>query len=206
MPDWRPPDEIVDFLADGPPPIYVGFGSMAPADAERLTGIAVEALARVGRRGLIVGGWAGLGRAVGSDRVLVTDAIPHDWLFPRMAAVVHHGGAGTTAAGLRAGVPTVAVPFFAEQPFWASRVHALGAGPRPIPRRRLTVDRLADAMRVAVEDDGIRARAGRLGEQIRAEDGVGRAVELLRLHLSAPLRRDRAVVEIGARGDAPSRA
>lgn len=178
-PEWQPPAEVVDFLADGLPPVYVGFGSMAPADAERLTAIAVEALARTNQRGILLGGWANLGRSGASDRVLVVESIPHDWLFPRVAAVVHHGGAGTTGAGLRAGRPTVVVPFFADQPFWGERVRALGAGPRPIQRRQLTADNLAAAIHRAVSDQRIRARAKALGERIRAEDGVGRAVELL---------------------------
>ena len=108
--DWGPPPALVDFLADGPAPVYVGFGSMAPADAERLTAVALEALARTDQRAVLLAGWAGLGRAASSDRVLVVDSIPHDWLFPRMSALVHHGGAGTTASGLRAGVPAVVVP------------------------------------------------------------------------------------------------
>src|SRR5207248_7957003 len=141
--DWCPPPALVDFLADGPAPVYVGFGSMAPADAERLTAVALDALARADRRAVLLAGWAGLGRAAGSDRVLVVDAIPHDWLFPRMSALVHHGGAGTTASGLRAGVPAVVVPFFGDQPFWGDRVWRLGVGARPIQRKALTADRLA---------------------------------------------------------------
>ncbi len=108
---------------------------------------------------------------------------PHGWLFPRVAAVVHHGGAGTTAAGLRAGRPTVVVPFFADQPFWGDRVHALGVGPRPIPRKELTAERLAAAIRQAAGAEGLRARAAALGARIRAEDGVGQAVRVVEGYL-----------------------
>jgi sterol 3beta-glucosyltransferase len=107
------------------------------------------------------------------------ESIPHDWLFPRMSAVVHHGGAGTTAAALRAGVPSVVLPFFADQPFWGWRVSRLGAGPRPVSFWRLTAQRLADAIRRATADGDIRARASTLGRTIRAESGVRRAVEVV---------------------------
>ena len=111
------------------------------------------------------------------------DAVPHDWLFPRMAAVVHHGGAGTTAAGLRAGVPSVLVPFFGDQPFWGRRVHALGVGPPPIQRKSLTAPKLAEAISSAVEDETIRHNAADLGERIRTEDGVQSAVDFVTAYL-----------------------
>jgi len=110
-------------------------------------------------------------------------AAPHGWLYPRMAAVVHHGGAGTIAAGLHAGVPTVVVPHMADQPFWGQRIHALGVGPRPIPRPRLTAENLGKAIRLAAADPAMRRRAADLGAKIRAEDGVGRAVGLIEAYL-----------------------
>ena len=109
----------------------------------------------------------------------MTDSIPHTWLFPRMAAVVHHGGVGTTSAGLAAGVPSIITQFFADQPFWGQRVYELGVGPRPIPRRRLTVDNLTEAIRHAVSDQEMRKRAASLGERIRAENGVAQAVTII---------------------------
>jgi sterol 3beta-glucosyltransferase len=111
--------------------------------------------------------------------VHLLDAVPHGWLFPRCAAVVHHGGAGTTAAGLRAGRPTVVCPFFGDQPFWGRRVHALGAGPAPVPQARLTPARLAEALHAATHDPAIATRARTLGAAIRAEDGIARAVAFL---------------------------
>ena len=120
-----------------------------------------------------------------SDRLYSVAAVPHAWLFPQTAGVVHHGGAGTTAAGLRAGVPSLLVPFMADQPFWGRRVHALGVGPKPIPRRQLSVEKLAEGIRLMVTDEAMRRRAADLGARIRAEDGVGRAAELLEQHFYA---------------------
>jgi UDP:flavonoid glycosyltransferase YjiC (YdhE family) len=109
----------------------------------------------------------------------MTGSIPHAWLFPRMAAVVHHAGVGTTAAGLRAGVPSIAVPYFGDQPYWGRRIAELGVGPQPIPRSRLTADRLALALRSATTDAAMQGRAARLGEAIRGEDGIGNAVRVI---------------------------
>lgn len=176
---FSPPPDLEAFLAEGPPPVYVGFGSMGNRDPARTTRIVLGALERAGQRGVLLTGWGGLRRADVPASVHVADNVPHDWLFPRMAAVVHHGGAGTTAAGLRAGVPSVIIPHFADQPFWAHRVHELGASPRPIPRGRLTEARLAEAITAAVTDPGIRDRAAALGERIRQEDGLGRAVDII---------------------------
>lgn len=176
---WTPPRALAEFLDAGPPPVYVGFGSMSGRDPEKLAGIVVEALRRAGLRGVLASGWGGLKADDLPDTVLAIEQAPHDWLFPRMATVVHHGGAGSTAAGLRAGKPSVIVPFFGDQPFWGSRVHRLGAGPRPIPRRRLTVERLEKAMREATGSPAMAETAARIGAQIRAEDGVGRAVRLI---------------------------
>ena len=155
----------------------VGFGSMSDADPERLTTIVLRALRRAGRRGILLTGWGGLSNADLPDDVIKVEEAPHDWLFARVAAAVHHGGAGTTAASLQAGVPTVVVPFFADQPFWGARVAGLGVGPRPVPSKRLSKQRLARAITHATTDVGMRERARLLGQKIRTEDGVGRAVE-----------------------------
>jgi UDP:flavonoid glycosyltransferase YjiC (YdhE family) len=178
-PGWQPPPQLIDFLEAGPPPVCVGFGSMLPPSAARITDVVTRALARSGQRGILLTGWGGLASAPGSDRLFVTDSVPHDWLFPQVAAVVHHGGAGTTAAALRAGVPSVVVPFMADQPFWGWRIHTLRAGPRPIPLRQLTAERLAAAIRTAVNDPRVRQRAARLGKHVGGEDGVARAVEVV---------------------------
>jgi UDP:flavonoid glycosyltransferase YjiC (YdhE family) len=181
-PAWRPPPGLAAFLESGPPPVFVGFGSMPGRDREGAAAKVLEALSLAGQRGVILESSAMGGRGL-PDSVYAIDRAPYEWLFPRMAAVVHHGGAGTTGSGLRAGVPSIVVPFFADQPFWGMRVHALGAGPEPLPRKQLTAVALAGRIRQAVEDREMRRRAASLGEAIRREDGVGNAVALIREYL-----------------------
>lgn len=177
-PDWRPPAALEAFLGRGGPVVSIGFGSMASRDAETITTLVLGAVRSAGVRAVLLAGWGGLGSLAASDDVYCADALPHDWLFPRVRAVVHHGGAGTTGAALQAGVPAVVVPFMMDQPFWGSRVAALGVGPAPIPRARLTQERLADALRRTVEDEAMCERAAALGARIREEDGVARAVDI----------------------------
>jgi sterol 3beta-glucosyltransferase len=186
QPDWQPAPELQAFLDAGAPPVSVGFGSMAGRNPEQLAGLVVAALARSGQRGILLTGWGGLRAAQVPENVFVVESAPHSWLFPRTAAVVHHGGAGTTAEGLRAGVPNVIVPFAFDQPFWGARVQALGLGPQPIPRKKLTADRLAQAIGSAVTDPGMRRRASACGKAIRAEDGVGNAVAVIRRYFGEP--------------------
>jgi len=182
--DWQPSADLVNFLEAGPPPVYVGFGSMTNRAPEATAQIILEALKQSGQRGLIATGWGGLKRSDLPDGVFKLESVPHDWLFPRVAAVVHHGGAGTTAAGLRAGVPSVLVPHFGDQPFWARQVMRLGVGPKAIRRKRMTVGKLGAAIATAVTDENIRARAAALGERIRTEDGVGQAIEVVERRLA----------------------
>jgi sterol 3beta-glucosyltransferase len=178
--DWRPSRELLAFLDAGAPPVYIGFGSMAFNDAERTTRIVLDAVESSGKRAIIASGWGGLSSEIHTDaRIFALDAAPHDWLFPRCAAVIHHGGAGTTAAGLRAGKPTVICPFFGNQPFWGKRVHALGGGPAPIPQKSLSNAALATAITQACDDTRLRANAEALGRAINAEDGVARAIDAI---------------------------
>jgi UDP:flavonoid glycosyltransferase YjiC (YdhE family) len=177
--DWEPPEELVEFLGDGPPPVGIGFGSMTATNPGATTRLVIDAVRQSGQRAILLAGWAGIGSVALPPEVLVLSTAPHGWLFPRMAAVVHHGGAGTTAAGLAAGVPSVIVPHMADQPYWGQRVRALGAGPKPVPRHALTAPRLASAMLQAVTDDAMGRRAAALGARIREEDGLGRAVEVI---------------------------
>ena len=176
---WQPPAELRGFLEAGEAPIYIGFGSMAGRHPQRLARIAVEALEATHQRGILATGWGGLQASHLPKTILKLDGAPHDWLFPRVSAVVHHGGAGTTAAGLRAGRPTLVCPFFGDQPFWGRRVYELGVGPKPIPQKRLTPKQLARAIGEMTGDLGMRQRAEALGERIRAEDGIGEAVKIL---------------------------
>ncbi len=183
-PGWTPDaaPELVRFLDSGPPPVYMGFGSMTAGDADRHTRLALAALELSGQRGVLMTGWGGLARRAALPNVLFVDDVPHAWLFARMAAVVHHGGAGTTGAGLRAGVPSLLTPFLADQSAWAERVVQLGVGPRIPGIRQVTAETLAAAIQVALTDTALRARASALGAQIRAEDGVGAAVKLIEAH------------------------
>lgn len=177
--DWHPSESLMAFLTETPKPVYIGFGSMVDKEADQLTRLVVEALRLSKQRAVLLGGWTDLGGSGLPNNILKVENVPHDWLFPRVAAVVHHGGAGTTAASLRAGKPTVVVPFFADQPFWGWRVQKLGVGPKPIPRLKLTAENLATAILQAVENGGIQDRATTLGERIRAEDGIGNAVRMI---------------------------
>jgi sterol 3beta-glucosyltransferase len=183
---WQPPTALQTFLEDGAPPVYVGFGSMSGQDPGQMGALVLDALAQCGQRGVLATGWGGLNAGHLPPDVFVLDAAPHAWLFPRMAAVVHHGGAGTTAAALRAGAPSVIVPFIVDQSFWGVRVKALGVGPDPIPVKRLTAGRLAAAIDRAATDTAMRQRAQALGPALRAEDGLGCAVSLIRQHLELP--------------------
>jgi len=177
--DWSPPTELTAFLKTGPPPVYIGFGSMVGRNPERLTRVAVDALKTAGTRGIIATGWGGLDPDQLPDSIIRIDQAPHDWLFPQVAAVVHHGGAGTTAASLRVGKPSVVVPFFGDQPFWGRRLHQLGAASRPIPQKKLTAQNLAAAIQEVTGNERIVAAAEELGRNIRNENGIQQAVTLL---------------------------
>lgn len=191
-PGWAPPEPLARFLAAGPPPVYIGFGSvLAGRDPAAVTALLVAALDRAGARGIIYrGAWGDLAPAGLPGHVLAIDDAPHAWLFPRVAAVVTHGGAGTTAAALRAGAPIVAVPSYGDQRFWGRRVAELGAGTAPIPRAELSAERLAAAIGRAVADPAMRARAAALGARIAAEDGAAAAARAI--HISGPRRNDRS--------------
>ncbi len=183
--EWHSPIELEKFLDQGEAPVYVGFGSMAGHDPERFTKIVLDALAKTSQRGVIATGWGGMNAMNVPKNVFVLDSAPHGWLFPRMAAVTHHGGAGTTAEGLRAGAPSVIVPFTVDQPFWGNRVRSLGAGTEPIRASTLTADALANAIHSAVTDKNMRERACSIGKAIRAEDGIRNAVKIIGQYLGA---------------------
>lgn len=168
-PDWQPAAELKEFIASGRPPVYVGFGSMHDQRPDMTTSIVLEALRLSGRRAVLYRGWAGLGDAHLPGHVFPLDYAPHSWLFPRMAAVVHHAGAGTSAAALRAGTPSVPIPHSGDQPFWARRLHQLGVGTQPLPRSRLNVEDLSKRISTAVSDKNLRRRAEDFSELLRAE-------------------------------------
>ncbi|KAJ0969598.1 hypothetical protein J5N97_022475 [Dioscorea zingiberensis] len=173
--NYHPQQEFADWLKQGPKPIYIGFGSMPLEDAKKTTTVILEALKETGQRGIIDRGWGHLGLR-----------LPHDWLFPQCAAVVHHGGAGTTATGLRAGCPTTVVPFFGDQFFWGDRIHERGVGPAPIPINELNVERLSSAIKFMLEPE-VKIRAMELAKLIEKEDGTTAAVNAFHRHLPSEL-------------------
>ncbi|XP_027352413.1 sterol 3-beta-glucosyltransferase UGT80A2-like [Abrus precatorius] len=180
--NYEPPQSLVDWLEEGEKPIYVGFGSLPLQEPEKMTKIIVQALEQTGQRGVINKGWGGLGTSAEQNKtVYLLDNCPHDWLFPRCTAVVHHGGAGTTAAGLRAECPTTVVPFFGDQPFWGERVHARGVGPAPIPVDEFTLERLVDAIDFMLKPE-VKKRAVELANAMKNEDGVLGAVKAFYKH------------------------
>lgn len=181
---WQPGEGLQQFLAEGEKPVYVGFGSMPGRDPQAMLDLIGGALARAGQRGVVVRGWNRT-QALRYDaqRMHLLDAAPHHWLFDRVAGVVHHGGAGTTSAGLRAGKPAMIVPHMGDQPFWARRVHHLGAGVKPVPRHKLTEETLAAGIRVLVTDKQIQDAAGALSQRIRSEDGIGQSIALIERYI-----------------------
>lgn len=179
-PRWKPSPELEAFLAAGPKPIYVGFGSMVSNQASGFTEAVLDAVKRSGQRALMATGWGGLDGCDGSgdERVFFIRHAPHDYVFPRVAAAVHHGGAGTTAAAVRAGIPSVIVPFYGDQPFWARCLAGLGVAPPAVERKSLTPAGLAAAIAESQQPSMVQTAAA-LGRAIRAEDGIAEAMRWL---------------------------
>jgi sterol 3beta-glucosyltransferase len=181
----------VKFLASGQPPIYVGFGSMHTRRSTQITQIVLTALEKTKQRAVLATGWGGIEGGSNEinlpENIFALDYVPHDWLFPQLSAIVHHGGAGTMAAAVRAGIPAVIIPFFGDQHFWGQRYYELGVTPAPILQKRLSVERLTGAIQLATHDEAIRTRMQALGERIREEDGVKRAVEIITANNSLQL-------------------
>ena len=170
--NYRAAENLSNFLDSGPPPVYIGFGSIVLDDPNGMTKLIFDAIKKTGHRALVSKGWGG----VGADKLGIPDSVfmlgnvPHDWLFKHVSCVVHHGGAGTTAAGIALSKPTVIVPFFGDQPFWGAMIAKAGAGPEPIPHKSLTADNLAEAIDKALLPETQR-RAQELGESIASEQG-----------------------------------
>jgi UDP:flavonoid glycosyltransferase YjiC (YdhE family) len=178
---WQAPQDLLNFLDAGEKPVYIGFGSMSAIDKhpEMTTRLILEAVSRSGRRAILPNDWEGIGALDLHKDIFLLKYAPHTWLFPRMAAVVHHGGAGTTASGLKAGVASVIVPVIIDQPFWAQRVYELGVGTKPIPRRKLTAEKLAAAITEATTNRAIQDNVTELSRKIAAEDGIDEAVKTM---------------------------
>jgi UDP:flavonoid glycosyltransferase YjiC (YdhE family) len=177
---WQPSADLQAFIESGSPPVFIGFGSMPVKDPQQTTSIILEALRQTGQRGILHIGWGGLGNQTLTDYVFKIDYAPYDWLFPRMALVIHHGGSGTTALGLRAGIPSCVVSFVFDQFYWGERIAELGVGPRPIRHRNLTVERLKEAIRLSLNNAQMRHNAAELGHKLRAENGIENAIHVIR--------------------------
>ena len=188
-PDYQPSEALTRFLEAGEKPVYIGFGSMVSGDMGETLGIVLEAVRESGVRAVLSTGWGGVQIPERED-LFVADFVPHDWLFRHVSAVVHHGGAGTTAAGIQAGCPSLIIPFGGDQPFWACRVQELGIGPKPIPRDKLTVHRLAKALTDLNATKKYRVAARELGERLRLENGAATAANLIEHELREWLREE----------------
>ncbi len=175
---FTPSAELEAFLDAGPPPTYIGFGSMPSVDAERTRAVVAEALERAQVRAILATGWGALAGSLASDQVFVLESAPHDWLFARCQAVVHHGGAGTTHEGLRWGRPSLICPLFGDQPFWGRAVAQNGLGPKPLPLRKMKADELADALK-ALQSGQFETRASAMGDLVRVEHGATVAAGLV---------------------------
>lgn len=175
---WQPPDDLSAFIEAGKPPVFIGFGSMPVKNPQQTTTTILEALKQSGQRGILHMGWGGLGNQSLPDHVFKIEYASYKWLFPRMVMVIHHGGSGTTAFGLRSGVPSCIVPFVFDQFYWGERIAELGVGPKPIRYKELTAKRLLEAIRLGVSNPQIKQKAFELGQMIRAEKGIENALNI----------------------------
>jgi UDP:flavonoid glycosyltransferase YjiC (YdhE family) len=180
--DWAPPGDLMAFLDNGTPPILISLGAMSLGqdDALESARLFVEAVRQANLRAIIQGWETGIKGLTLPSGIYAAGSVPHGWLMPRCAGVVHHGGYGTTAAGLRAGIPALVIPHIADQFYWGRQVQELGVGPVPIPRTKLEVKNLAAAMDELAQDDNLRTRAASIGEQIRSENGIDSALQLIK--------------------------
>ena len=188
--DYQPDPALAAFLMDGSKPVYIGFGSMVSGDMDETLGIVMEAVKKSGVRAVLAKGWGGAELTSGRSDVFLADFVPHDWLFQQVSAVVHHGGAGTLAAGILAGKPTLVIPFGGDQPFWANRARELGIGPNPISRERLTVSRLTKALVSLTTTKKYDVAARELGMRLRMENGAQIAADLIEHELRKWLREE----------------
>ncbi|MBQ8202437.1 MAG: glycosyltransferase family 1 protein [Clostridia bacterium] len=189
--EFAPPQELMRFLQSGGKPIYIGFGSMVSGNMDETFQTVREAVEKSGVRAIIATGWAGEKQPVNTEQIFYADYVPHDWLFGHVSAAVHHGGAGTTASSLRAGLPTLVVPFGGDQPFWGERVYAAGCGPKPVPRDGMTAAQLAEALRDLADNAEYRRNAEAMGAAMRQEHGLQRAAGIIEQEIAAWLSADK---------------
>ncbi|WKZ35075.1 MAG: glycosyltransferase [Anaerolineales bacterium] len=179
---WEPPNDLLDFLNAGKPPVFIGFGSMPIKNPRRTTEIILEALKRSGQRGILHSGWGGLGNISLPENVFKIEYAPYSWLFPHMSMIFHHGGSGTTAYALRSGVPSCVIPFVFDQFYWGKLSAELGVGPHPIPFKRMSIERLRNTIDLGVHDLSLRNWATALREKIIHENGIINALKTIETH------------------------
>jgi UDP:flavonoid glycosyltransferase YjiC (YdhE family) len=182
---WQPPDDLRAFIEEGSPPIFIGFGSMPVKNPQRTTQIIFDAIQRTHQRAILQAGWGNLGQQDLPPNIFKIDYAPYSWLFPRMSLIIHHGGSGTTGFALRSGVPSMVVPFLFDQFFWGRRSNELGVGPPPIGFKRLTVDRLAQAIAQSIDNRSMQQRAQKIGAKIRQEKGIEAAIKIIEQRVQA---------------------
>jgi len=177
--DWQPPGDLLNFLNSGSPPVFFGFGSMPIKNPQKATETIISALNQTGQRGILHSGWGKLGKINLPQNIFSIDYAPYEWLFPRMAMIFHHGGAGTTAFGFRSGVPCCVIPFLFDQHYWGKRVSQLGVGPEQIPYKNLTTPKLIHAIESGIHNIDMKKKAAELGKKIRLENGTHQAIEII---------------------------
>jgi sterol 3beta-glucosyltransferase len=179
--DWSPPEALTHYLGGGGPPVLINLGAMSTGVEESVetAGIFLDSLKETGLRAIIQGWDEVMSGMELPPQVCHAGSIPHNWLLPHVCCLVHHGGFGTTASGLRAGIPSLVIPHIIDQFYWGQRVFELGAGPKPIPRKELSVEKLSTALLQAARDEELRAGAAKIGSQIKAEDGISSAVRMV---------------------------
>ncbi len=195
--DWRPPPALEKFIVDGSPPVFIGFGSMPIKNQTRITQTILEVLNITNQRAILHSGWGGLGKQDLPENIFKIDYAPYDWLFPRMAMVIHHGGSGTTGFALKAGIPSCAVPIGFDQVYWGKRIYSLGVGPEPIRLQKLSAAGLANAIQRGINDLDVRKNAANVGQKIRSEDGIKTAVTVIKeLYYSMTIGKINGVQEL----------
>ncbi len=179
--NYNPPPELENFLKSGKPPLCMTFGSMVNPDVQRVTQSILEAAIHLGERIIILTGWGGWQPDVRNEDTFFIESAPHSWLFQQCKLVIHHGGAGTTAAGLKAGTPEIIIPHAADQPFWGSRIAEIGVGPAPIPVKKVTTEKLISALQNTNSEE-IRNKAAQISLQIQSENGIEKAISIIEKH------------------------
>lgn len=178
--EWQPPKALEHFLNNGEKPICIGFGSMNDKNIHRMYEEAVEIADKQKVRAILLTGWSSQKAGLETnENIYVAEAMPHSWLLPKVKAVVHHGGAGTSAAAMKAGIPSIIVPFFFDQHFWSWQMKKMGVATKPLFRKKFNAQRFEKVLLEALHNEELKAKAEKIGQLIRNEDGVAKAIQIL---------------------------